>query len=269
MRFPSIRKIFAVLAAPMVAMASLPTILLQPASVQVHAGDTATFTVYAQGADSVRWYVNGSEVSRGAASANLVLPAVQLSQDGSKISCVLTNASQMISCDQASLSVLKPSREMLTFTGELSDRFGNPLGGVSGQSVDMVIEVFRTVQGGTPDFSEVFLTAEGRGVPVQNGKFVARLGTGRILTGNISTLAQQQNTLYGQFSIGTPDTREILTPRVPLTAAPFALSSAAGQIKAAGSPIVLGVEAPIGTRYIDTNTGNVWLRSFRAWVQLP
>ena len=158
---------------------------------------------------------------------------------------------------------------MLTFTGELSDRFGNLLGAGTTQNIDMVIEVFRTIEGGTPDFSEYFSAAEGHGVQVQNGKFLARLGTGRVLTGEVTALTQQQNTLYAQFSVGSPDTREILLPRVPLTAVPFALSATAGQIKGAGSPITLGVEAPIGTRYIDTKTNINWLRSFRAWVQVP
>jgi hypothetical protein len=193
-------------AGPVVVGAALPTILLQPSNQQVQVGDTATFSVYSQGADTVRWYVNGTEALRGIVGTNLVLPAVQLSQDQSKVTCVVTQSGQVVSCDQALLTVLRPSREMLTFTGDLADRFGNPLGASAAQSVDMVVEVFRTVEGGTPDFSEFFSTAEGRGVSVQSGKFVARLGTGRVLTGDITTIAQQQNTLYAQFSIGTPDT---------------------------------------------------------------
>jgi len=158
---------------------------------------------------------------------------------------------------------------MLTFSGELSDRFGNLVGKDGGKSIDMVVEIFRKVEGGTAEYVEVFSVEEGRGVPVLDGRFLVRLGTGLATTGVLETVVQQQATLYVQFSIGKPDSKESLVPRSPLTSVPYSISSTGGQIQGAGTPDQLKIEAPIGTRYLDTITSKIWLRSFKSWVLVP
>lgn len=251
--------------------AAFPQILVQPSDVQVHAGDTATFQLVAEKADTLKWYVNDTLRSTlSAATQRFSLLNVQLSQDKAKVHCVLVSSDGSVRVsDKATLTVLRPSRQMLTFSGELSDRFGGLVGRDGGKTVDMVVEIFRKVEGGTPDYVEVFAIDEGRGVPVLDGRFLARLGTGRTTTGNLESVIQQQTTLFVQFSIGKPDSREVLTPRSPLTAMPYAISSTGGQIQGAGTPTALGIEAPIGTRYLDTTTSKIWLRSFKSWVLAP
>ncbi len=260
-----------IFAGPKVALADLPTIQLQPSDVQVHAGDSAVFQVVATGVDTLKWYVNGTLTGKNLGTQQrFVLKSVQLTQDKAKVHCVLVSkANGSRTSDDAVLSVLRPSREMMTFTGDLSDRFGNAVGSDAPKTIDMVVEIFRNIEGGLPEYAEAFLVAEDRGVPVQDGRFIARLGTGKITQGALESVVQQQSTLYVQFSIGKPDSREILSPRAPLTAMPYSIASSGGQIKGAGTPIALSIEAPVGTRYLDTKTNAIWVRSFKAWVKIP
>ncbi|MBK8804610.1 MAG: hypothetical protein IPN71_21625 [Fibrobacteres bacterium] len=265
------RLVFALFVVQAGSWAAFPQILLQPSDVQAHAGDTAVFQLVADKVDTLKWYVNDTLRSTlPGANQKFALANVQLSQDKAKVHCVLVAADgSMRITDKATLTVLRPSRQMLTFSGELSDRFGSLVGKDGGKTIDMVVEIFRKVEGGTPDYVEVFSVEEGRGIPVLDGRFLARLGTGKATTGVLETVVQQQATLYVQFSVGKIDSREILTPRSPLTAMPYAISSAGGQIQGAGTPATLGIDAPIGTRYLDTSTSKIWLRSFKSWVLAP
>lgn len=253
------------------ASSAMPQILLQPADQQVHAGDSAVFQIVAEDVDTLKWFVNDTlRATHPGTVQKFTFSSVQLPQDKSKVHCLLVAADGSVRVsDKATLNVLRPSRQLLTFSGELSDRFGNLVGKGGGRTIDMVVEIFRKIEGGTPEYVEVFSVEEGRGVPVLDGRFLARLGTGRATTGSLDAVVQQQNTLYVQFSIGKLDSRETLLPRSPLTAVPYAISGASGQIQGAGTPSALGIEAPIGTRYLDTSTSKIWLRSFKSWVLVP
>lgn len=253
------------------ASSGMPQILLQPVDQQVHAGDSAVFQVVAEDADTLKWFVNDTlRATFPGTIQKYALSSVQLVQDKSKVHCLLVAADGSVRIsDKATLTVLRPSRQLLTFSGELSDRFGNLVGKGGGRTIDMVVEIFRKIEGGTPEYVEVFSGEEGRGVPVLDGRFLVRLGTGRATSGVLEAVVQQQNTLYVQFSIGKLDSRETLLPRSPLTAVPYAISGASGQIQGAGTPSTLGIEAPIGTRYLDTSTSKIWLRSFKSWVLVP
>lgn len=247
--------------------AALPSILVSPRSTTVHVGDTATFTVYADGAEMYRWYVNSVEVPSG--TAKLVLPSVKLTDDRARITCIVGNSSGVRSSDEAILKVIRPTREMLTFTGDLADLAGHPVGGAEETSIDMVVDLYSSVSGGELLYREVFVASEGRGVPVVDGRFLARLGSGRIVSGTLTEAVQSGPNVHAQFHLGTVGSLESLEPRVPLTSMPYAFSSASSRLKGKGVPATIGLEAPVGSTYNDLNTGKIWLRSFATWVEVP
>lgn len=247
---------------------TLPQILVEPVSRTVQAGDSAVFRVYQTGG-TVRWFVKSAEVVTGAQGDSLVLRNVQLSDDKSKVQCLVSNSDGVRTCAAVLLNVLRPTREMLTFTGTLSELSGTLVASSTFSSLDMRLDVYKSMEGGSAVYSEVFVGAEGRGVAVNDGRFVLRAGTGRILKGSIADFTQDASPLFAQFSVGTDDSREILNPRVPLTAMPYALSAGSDMLKGTGSPIVLGLDAPVGTRYTDVSTGKVWYRGVRTWVSAP
>jgi len=244
---------------------SVPTIISDPEDLVVHVGDSATFQIAGSSYDSLRWFRGGSKIL-GKASANLTLPAVTLADDGARISCVLYNKDGGKFSREAKLKVLKPTRELVTVTGELSDRAGNLIGANGAESQDMVVEVFSQLEGGDTLYSEAFQATDGKSVQVKQGKFVLLLGSGRILKGNLATVSRERQALYIQFSLGSPNTRESLEPRMAVTAMPYALAGDAATLKGNGTPTALGLTAPVGAWYLDNLTGKVWYRTFRTWV---
>jgi hypothetical protein len=240
-------------------------ILQQPQDLTVHAGDSAAFQVVAQGADTIQWFRAG--VLQSTRGPKIQLATVALSDDGSTFTAVArTIAGQQQSTRTATLHVLRPTRQLVTLTGDLSDRFGQAIGQSSIVAQDMVIDLFRSPNGTDTVYSEAFLQSDAKSVSVENGKFMARLGSGRILKGDLETVARQNQTLYVQFSLGQPTAREVLLPRVPVTAMPYALSGGPAAIQGVGQPNFLGLVAPAGTTYTNTADGSVWIRTFRSWV---
>jgi len=239
---------------------------LQPQDVTVHVGDSAVFQVSVQGADTVQWFRAG--VLQATTGSRLVLYDLVLSDDASTFTTVAKTADgQSLESRTATLHVLRPTRQLVTLTGELSDRFGQALGQTASVSQDIVVDLFKSAEGTDTVYSEAFLQTDGKAITVDNGKFMARLGSGRILLGSLESVARQNQTLYVQFSLGQPGAREVLLPRIPVTAMPFALSGGPGSIQGAGLPNTLGLIAPVGTTYTNTSDGKTWIRTFKSWVQ--
>jgi hypothetical protein len=244
---------------------SAPQFVLQPQDVTVHAGDSAVFRVITQGADSLLWFRGG--VKQSVTGTRLVLQPVNLADDGASITCIAkTIQGIQVYSRAATLHVLRPTRQLVTMTGELSDRFGQAIGSNASVQQDMVIDLFRSPEGTDTLYSEAFLQTDGKSILVESGKFMARLGNGRILKGDLETVARQNQTLYLQFSLGQPSAREVLLPRVPVTAMPFALSGGPGSIQGVGQPNIIGLVAPVGTTYTNTTDGSTWIRTFKSWV---
>lgn len=247
------------------ASAAIPKITSQPADLTVHVGDSVVFEVAGTGYDSVRWFRDGARIT-GAQAPRLVLMGASLQDNGASFSCVLYNEDGGRRSRDAALNVLRPTRELVTVTGELSDRNGELLGNSYPVNQDFVVEVFGQKEGGDTLYSEAFLGDDGKAVEVSNGRFVLRLGAGRVLKGNLVSLAREKQTLYLQFGLGTPESRESLEPRLPITAMPYALSGDASVLKGNGSPITIGLTAPVGSWYYDNVSGKTWFRTFRTWV---
>lgn len=90
-----------------------PTITQQPVSKTVHAGETATFTVYASGLPppSYRWQIREPGASSfvdvsGAVTASLVRAEAPVGDSGAAFRCVVANAQGSVTSDAATLTVL-------------------------------------------------------------------------------------------------------------------------------------------------------------------
>lgn len=83
-----------------------PSITTQPAGQTVFAGQTATFSVIANGTSplSYQWRKNGTSIS-GATSANYTTPAETTSDNGALFSVVLSNSAGSVTSNSASLTV--------------------------------------------------------------------------------------------------------------------------------------------------------------------
>src|SRR5258705_6077154 len=83
-----------------------PTIFTQPVSQTVTAGQTATFTVVANGTAplSYQWQRNGSTIG-GATAASYATPATTTADNGSTFSVVVTNSKGSLTSSAATLTV--------------------------------------------------------------------------------------------------------------------------------------------------------------------
>ena len=85
---------------------SAPFITTQPASQTVSAGESATFTITASGAQPLtfQWQRDGVDIT-GATSATLTLNSVALTDDGAQVACVVTNSFGSATSETAVLNV--------------------------------------------------------------------------------------------------------------------------------------------------------------------
>ena len=92
-----------------------PSIISQPQPQTVTEGQTATFTVTAQGTAPLgfQWQKNGSNLP-GATSASYTTPATGLSDNGSTFRCVVTNVAGSVTSDSATLTILDGSAPVIT-----------------------------------------------------------------------------------------------------------------------------------------------------------
>jgi len=151
-------------------LAAIPKISSQPSDQTVQVGDSAVFVIAGSGFDSLRWFRGGARIAQ-ATSPKLVLRTTQLSDDGAGLTCVLYNADGGAISREAGLHVLRPTRELVTVTGELSDRTGALIGSNGTEDQNMVVEVFSQLEGGDTLYSEAFLGTDGKAVQVGHGKF--------------------------------------------------------------------------------------------------
>ena len=162
-----------------------------------------------------------------------------------------------------------PTCRQLSISGTLTDASGNALGSGTPVVVDATVRLFATATSGTEVYSETFWSAQGKGVTVDKGLFVVRLGTGT--TGyNLQSVLSANADLYVEITIegATPD---VLLPRTPLTAAAYSLvtppAAAVAPVTLHGSsdPNSTSVEGAIGAYYVDDASHLTWVRVTTGW----
>jgi hypothetical protein len=182
----------------------------------------------------------------------------------------LTSGNATVSAAFAPGTPVTPTSRQLSISGTLTDASGNPLGAATPVVVDATVRLFAAATGGSELYNETFWAAQSKGVTVDKGLFVVRLGTGTT-TYNLPTVLSANPNLFVEITIegATPD---VLLPRTPLTAAAYSLSAlpaaAATTLHGSGDPNKPLVEAQNGTYYVDDTTKLTWLRGTTGWQQV-
>jgi hypothetical protein len=180
----------------------------------------------------------------------------------------LTAGNAAIRADFAQDLPVQPNNRQLSISGELFDENGDPVGSTNPQTVEMAVRLCNQATGGDTVYSEEFLVTNGQGIVVDNGRFVARLGTGLASTDLLGVVSANEN-LFAEITVlgAQPD---VLLPRTPVTASPYGLSQPAAvtqekTLHGQGSPIEQSIVAPIGSYYINDSDGATWIRINNGW----
>ena len=160
------------------------------------------------------------------------------------------------------------TKDWMTVTGELFDVSGNPVGPAPGAPVatDMEVRLFTGLTGGVSVYAETFFAANGKSVPVADGFFAVRLGQGTT-TGNLASVIANNPSLYAEILIGSSAAQDVLSPRTPLTASPYAIAPGAAK-RGNGDPNVGLVTGNLGAFYIDNANSATWFKTNTVWVKI-
>ncbi|MBD3315660.1 MAG: hypothetical protein GF344_07730 [Chitinivibrionales bacterium] len=244
-----------------------PYIVTQPRATAVSKGDTASFVVVANGTEplSYQWFADTGRLS-GETLDTLVLSNRQIEHAGREYYCIISNDAGAVQTLGARLTVRPPTSQMLVVTGELLRGNGSAAADIDSQVVDMIVSLYPEPTGGAPVYTEQFKSENNRGVLVTNGSFGIHLGTG-VTADDLGAAVRENPALYVSFTIAEPgEPGSILEPRTPLTASPYALSASSPIIRGALNPRDAGIDAAIGTYFVDTRNGDTWLKTFNTWV---
>lgn len=167
-----------------------------------------------------------------------------------------------------------PYNRMLSITGTLYDDNGDPVGYPDPVDIDATIRLTTEENGGDTVYTESFYEDNGEAVTVDNGLFVARLGSGTSANDLQAVLSAYEN-LFVEITVEELETPDVLLPRTPLTAGAFTLTGPPvvselnlNTIHGSGDPNDADIQGRVGIYYIDNETGMTWLRINSKWILL-
>jgi len=182
-------------------------------------GERARFEVEASGKGDLlyTWYFDG--VQQNETSAIWETQSLTLADNGKEVLCFVSQVGSALESVPlvAHLKVYAPSSRTLLLQGVLTDRVGS-----KNIEVDMRVLLYNTPVGGESIYQESFLATDGNSVQVNEGQFAVRLGSTDV---DLPTILQNTNDVYAEFQIGVGGSFETLTPRLAVTAHPFALTA--------------------------------------------
>ena len=212
---------------------------------------------------SVTWYKNGV-VLPSMTTTRLTYGPVALSDNGAIFSCVIANGE----CSDTSLSVTivvrpqKPGSRILAISGELF----NPANTLAAN--DSARFMFRIRLFGTKTKFDSLYTETFTNILVHNGQFTLSCGRGKS-HGDLQAVAASNKELFAEVSSGLAGGYEVLGPRLPLTAAPYAWRIGIKVLFGVGIPSSTAAEAQLGALYVDrADGGRTWKMTNTGWVKL-
>jgi hypothetical protein len=247
-----------------------PVITTHPVSVTVTVGQPISLSVTASGSGPLSYVWYQDSVQRGVGQTLVIGSAVPVNAGNWQVS--VSNSAGMVWSKIAVVTVLPAggasTRDWMTITGELFDFSGNPVGPAPGApaSTDMEVRLFSGSTGGTSLYSETFFAADNKSIPVSDGYFALRLGQGTT-TSNLASVIAGNASLYAEILVGPAGSQDALSPRTPLTAAPYSISSASAKTGSV-NPNSGAVAGALGAYYIETSTGATWLKTNTVWVKV-
>ncbi|MDG5816203.1 immunoglobulin domain-containing protein [Chitinispirillales bacterium ANBcel5] len=232
------------------------------------AGDTVKIavTVGGDGPFSYQW-VSDTGAVMGATDSILVLGPVGKNDNGTTIYCEVSNSYGTISSRSANLIVKRPTSQLIVVSGELRSKSSSS---ISGEAFDMdfIVRLYSSLTSDSSLYKESFLHSDGKGITVDGNRFFLRLGEGET-DNDLREVIQSNTSLYVSFSVSRPGGNfETLSPRTPLTASPYAFSGTPEVLRGGVDPRHAGLEAPVGTYYIDNSNGKTYIRTHNSWAEL-
>ena len=240
-----------------------------PFSATAVIGDTVKFSIEATGEPPLyyQWHTDTGAIA-GADSTVLRVGPVTLQDDGRNFHCVVTNAVNSATSRSALLTVTKPSSQKIVVSGELYEADGTPVGFADARLMDFVVRLYPSSTSDSVVYTETFLVDNSQAVAVTDGKFIIRLGEGATAD-DLQEVVRTFPNLFVLFTVTRPGGNpEVLEPRTPLTASPFALSGMPELLKGEVDPAAAGIEAPIGTHFVNTLNGNTYIKTHNSWAIL-
>jgi len=168
-----------------------------------------------------------------------------------------------ISIDTATESSV-PNNEKIAISGELYDASGNPVGYPDPALVDITIRLYNAATAGTIMYEETFFASDSQAVLVSDALFTAYLGNGTT-SEYLPAVIAGNNNLFAEITINS-GTENVLMPRTPLTASPYAIAPRV--VNGEGDPNVNSVSGAIGTYYVNNTDSTTWLKLFSIWKLL-
>ncbi len=219
-------------------------------------------------ASSFQWFKNGIPIPNAIAK-ELILGPVSLADNRSVLTCVVSNGSAADTSDNAILNVIvpRPGNRIIAISGELVDGNNKKQGADTVKTFDFRVCLFTEKTGGTSFYTEYFTGK--RAVIVRDGEFTVNLGRGEASESNLQKILAGKKQTYAELSAGHFSNYEIIGARIPLSAAPYAMSSGVKIIYGDGSPVTANVIAPVGTVYLDKiDNYRMWKKLNNSWVKI-
>ncbi len=201
-------------------------------------------------------------------SWTIVSGTPQIANPTSATTTVTTSGDAEVRADFDANQPSLPNNRQIAITGELFDDNGDPVGTPTPDTIEMQVQLWNQATGGTSLYTESYLIANGQEITVVDGRFVVRLGSGAT-SGDLTGVLSANENLFAEITVlgVTPD---VLLPRTPVTAAPYAHSVPAATVQnttlhGTGTPLDSNLQAPIGTYYVDDATELTWVKLNLGW----
>lgn len=181
---------------------------------------------------------------------------------------VITSGDAEIRADFEANQPSLPNNRQIAITGELFDEYGNPVGNPTPETIEMQVQLWDQANGGSSLYTESYLTANGQEITVDNGRFVLRLGSGAT-SGDLTGVLTANENLFAEITV-LSDEPDVLSPRTPVNASPYAHSVPAATVRNTTlhgdiAPVNQNITAPVGTYYINDIDGTTWIKLNYGW----
>lgn len=239
-------------------------ITVQPENDMVLLGASARFEVHAVGHGTLtyQWYRNEKPIL-GQKESRLVVGSV-LASDTSARYWVRIHDGLGRRIDSRTAKIRLRSMSGMSMRIPLEGVFrikGEKLGGIPRDTaVDIMVRLYDKANAGAPKWEE-----EHWDVPVVGGSWRLEFGQ----TTEEPTLAQvvaSSKSLYLEVLLSGPSSL-VFEPRIPLTAAPYALQAGSGITLGNGSPVPR-TDLGLGSFYLDLDTQTSWFHDATGWRAL-
>ncbi len=241
-------------------------------SVTTPPGKRLLLSVKAEGTDlSYRWHIGTDEFA--GAGAQFTTPWITSADHQKEFWVEVTDGlgNKAVSGHRR-IYVVEPTSKVIALTGTLKKKNGQ-----SDFATDLRVSLYAAKEGGAALYVEEFLAENAQGVNVEAGKFVVRLGEGQS-NGPLVPVVKNNASLYVEFTVLSDALEETLSPRLALTAAPYAMAES-GQVSLKGEDDPCAVvdattnetrclDASIGTYYVNTTSSKTWQKVYSGWIQI-